>query len=181
MKKTELTISVAAANLYSFVTAGPPAALLAVAFGLTHGWERFWAGMDAFFNLLSFVLFFVVGIVVHEALHGLTWKVLSGKPWSAFKFGVMANSLTPYAHCKEPMSVNAYRWGVFMPGLILGLLPLLAAIYNGDGWLAWFGILFTTAAGGDFLVLVMLRNVPSHALVEDHPTRVGCTVLEAVN
>lgn len=178
MKRTDLSTSIAAANLYSFVTAGPPAVLLAVLFGLVHGWERFWAGMDAFFNLLSFLLFFVVGIVVHEAIHGLAWKLLSGKPWSAFKFGVMASSLTPYAHCTEPMGINAYRWGTFMPGLLMGLLPMLTAIYTGDGWLAWFGILFTTAAGGDFLVLVMLREVPANALVEDHPTRVGCFVLE---
>jgi hypothetical protein len=41
-----------------------------------------------------------------------------------------------------------------------------------------FGLLFTFAAGGDALVLWLLRGVAPHRLVEDHPTRAGCFVWE---
>ena len=34
------------------------------------------------------------------------------------------------------------------------------------------------AAGGDWLVLWLLRGVSPGAFVEDHPTRAGCYVLE---
>jgi hypothetical protein len=41
-----------------------------------------------------------------------------------------------------------------------------------------FGLLYTTAAGGDFLVLWILRNIKPNTLVEDHPTNAGCYIIE---
>jgi hypothetical protein len=35
----------------------------------------------------------------------------------------------------------------------------------------------TFCAGGDLLVLLLLRGVPANALVEDHPTRAGCRLV----
>ena len=67
-----------------------------------------------------------------------------------------------------------------MPGLVLGILPATAGLLLGSGGLLVFGIVFTAAAGGDFLILWMIRNVPSNSLVEDHPTRAGCYVFEGV-
>jgi hypothetical protein len=87
-------------------------------------------------------------------------------------------SLTPYAHLKEPIEVNAYRWGAFMPGLVLGLLPALVGILTGNGFLIAFGLLFVSAAGGDLLILWLIRKVPAGRMVEDHPTNAGCYVLE---
>ena len=36
-----------------------------------------------------------------------------------------------------------------------------------------FGLFFILAAGGDILILWLLRNVKSSSFVQDHPTRVG--------
>ena len=44
-----------------------------------------------------------LGIVAHEAIHGLSWAYFSGRPLSAVKFGFQVKTLTPYAHCKEPI------------------------------------------------------------------------------
>jgi len=41
--------------------------------------------------------------------------------------------------------------------------------------------LFTIAAGGDFIVLWILRKTDSNNLVEDHPTRAGCFIYEVKN
>lgn len=40
-----------------------------------------------------------------------------------------------------------------------------------------FGLFFILAAGGDILILWLLRNVKSSSFVQDHPTRVGCYIL----
>jgi hypothetical protein len=40
------------------------------------------------------------------------------------------------------------------------------------------GALFVLATGGDLLVLWVIRELPASALVEDHPTRAGCYVLD---
>ncbi|MGB8982049.1 MAG: DUF3267 domain-containing protein, partial [Anaerolineales bacterium] len=62
--------------------------------------------------------------------------------------------------------------------LILGILPYLVSLFTGNGCLFWFGLLNTAAAGGDFLILWLIRKVKSGRLVEDHPTHAGCYVLE---
>ncbi|HET6528317.1 MAG TPA: hypothetical protein VFG39_06165, partial [Balneolaceae bacterium] len=53
----------------------------------------------------------------------------------------------------------------------------LASLILQNGWLLGFGLLFTLAAGGDILILWLLRKVDDGLLVQDHPDLVGCVVL----
>jgi hypothetical protein len=128
-------------------------------------------------EVVAGLLIFLGGICIHELLHMLAWKFSSGKPFSAFKFGIDPKSLSPYAHCTESMAVGPYRLGGAAPGILVGILPYLIGLIAGDLIWALWGYLFTLAASGDWIVLWLLRNVPQHALVEDHPTRAGCTVI----
>lgn len=129
-------------------------------------------------NLLVFMLVVIVGIIIHEAIHGITWAVFGRKPWSTIKFGFQLKTLTPYCHIKEPVEVNAYRIGAFMPGLIVGILPYIYSLITGDASWFWFGLIHTASAGGDWLVLWLIRAVKAGSLVEDHPTQAGCYVIE---
>jgi hypothetical protein len=117
-------------------------------------------------------------VIAHELIHGISWVLFGRKPFSAVKFGFQWKSFTPYAHLKEPVEVNAYRIGGFMPGLILGILPYFLSLVLGNGNLFWFGLVHTAAAGGDWLILWLIRKVKAGMLVEDHPTNAGCYVLE---
>lgn len=128
-------------------------------------------------GLVPLALLFIAGIVIHELLHGLTWMLLGKAPSGSVKFGFQLKTLTPYAHCTEPLEVGAYRWGAAVPGLVLGILPGVAALATGSSAMLVFGFLFTLAAGGDALILWMLRDVPAGALVVDHPSRAGCYVV----
>jgi len=38
-------------------------------------------------------------------------------------------------------------------------------------------MVFIFAAGGDLLVLWVIRNVDARAMVQDHPSRAGCLVV----
>jgi hypothetical protein len=121
---------------------------------------------------------FALSVVVHELIHGVTWVLATRRTWSAVKFGFQWKTLTPYAHIKEPTEVNAYRIGAFMPGNYSGHPALYPFLDHGEFNLLWFSLLNTTAAGGDWLILWMIRNVKAGTLVEDHPTNAGCYVLE---
>lgn len=129
-----------------------------------------------FIFILVFTL--VLGSILHELIHGFSWAYFGHKPLNAIKFGFQWKTLTPYAHCHEPMEVQAYRLGGIMPLLVLGLLPSLIGIGSGNGWLMFFGFLFTMAAGGDLLVLWLIRDVKPGQIVEDHPTQAGCYLIE---
>ncbi|MEE2897564.1 MAG: metalloprotease family protein [Gemmatimonadota bacterium] len=80
-------------------------------------------------------------------------------------------------HKKESISVAAYRWSALLPGLLLGVLPFLGALVSSSVWLAAWGIFFTLAASGDLLVVWLVRDVSSDALVIDHSSRCGCEVV----
>lgn len=178
MNKRDLSVSMAKANFYCLLIAVPLASLLGWLYFKIWGYANLIKIYLSFKNLLYLSIFFVIGTVVHELIHGLSWVIFGQKPLKFVKYGFQLKTLTPYAHCRKPMEANAYRIGVLMPGLLLGILPSLIGIATGNGWVMNFGILFTLAAGGDFLILWLIRNVSSSKLVEDHPTKAGCYVID---
>ena len=116
------------------------------------------------------------GIIIHELIHGLVWSIYAKNGFRSIKFGVIWKMLTPYCHCKEPLLVKHYIIGAIMPAIILGFLPALYAMIVGDfGWLI-FGIFFTMAAAGDFLIIDLLRKENRNDLVQDHPSEAGCYI-----
>jgi hypothetical protein len=178
-QKTDLSVSMMAANFLSLLIALPLIVLLAGLY-LLRWWGQVWAGtfVIEFRTLLLSLVVFFAGVVVHELIHAASWMVFGRVPRNAIAFGIDKKTLSPYTHLKEPLEVNRYRIGGVMPGLVMGILPALAAVVTGSGWLLGFGLLFTLAAGGDFLILWLIRKVPGGRMVEDHPTRGGCIVTE---
>ncbi len=173
-QKRDISISMAKANLFGVFLGIPTAILQVASFIGIHGNQA----LEAQLNPVLLGTLILAGIPVHELIHALAWAFFGKKPFSTIQYGFMWKTLTPYAHMKEPLEVNTYRLGAFMPGLVLGIIPFLFAIVTGSGDLLWFSLLHATAASGDWLVLWLIRAVKPGSLVEDHPTNAGCYVLE---
>jgi hypothetical protein len=173
--KRDLSISMAWANVVVMFISIPVAISQFAIFSLVHGAEK----LQTTWNFMLLIAIVLLGVVVHELIHGITWVIFGHKRFSAIKFGFQWKTLTPYAHLKEPVEVNAYRIGAFMPGFILGILTYILSIVLGDGNLFWFSMVHTAAAGGDWLILWLIRNVKAGMQVEDHPTNAGCYVIES--
>jgi hypothetical protein len=173
--KHDLSISMARANIVVMFISIPVVILQFAVFILLHGMKKLEPTWD------SLILFIVVllGVIIHELIHGISWMIFGRKPFSAIKFGFQWKTFTPYAHLKEPVEVNAYRLGGFLPGFILGILTYSLSLIIGDANLFWFSLFHTSAAGGDWLILWLIRNVTAGMQVEDHPTNAGCYVLES--
>ena len=155
------------------------AALLVVPFFYLWGWPHLKAGLAASFDAFWIAMpLFLAGLVAHELIHGLSWALLARKPISCIRYGIQWKSLTPYAHVREPLPVSVYRWGTFAPALFLGLIPTFISYFNGSAPLLIFGLSMTIVAGGDFLILWLIRGAHPQALAEDHPTRAGCYLHE---
>ena len=167
----------AQANVAALVGVLPGLAALVVVYGLVWGWGALGDGFnDLIEPLWRFVLLFAGGVLAHEALHGIAWR-LAGAERGSVRLGFQLKTLTPYAHSSAPMTARAYRIGALTPGVLLGVIPALAGLALGAGAVFWFGLLFTLAAGGDALILWLLRGVDGRRLVADHPTKPGCLVL----
>jgi hypothetical protein len=120
----------------------------------------------------------VGGVLLHEIIHGLSWAYFGRKSLQSIRFGIHWKTLTPYAHCTEPMSARAYRFGAVMPGLLLGGIPAAIGLVIGSGAWTIYGAIFLVAAIGDGIVVWVIRQVPGAVLVEDHPARAGCYVFD---
>lgn len=169
------SVSMLRANLVA-LSLGIPVALAQLAlFVLLHDELRIAITLP---GALLFLVVMFASIVVHELIHGLTWQFAGGRATTSVTYGMQWKTLTPYAHLSGPIAVGVYRLGGLMPGLVLGLIPYALSLISGNSYLLLFGVLHTLAAGGDWLILWLLRGVRPGTLVEDHPSRAGCYVLE---
>lgn len=175
---TDVSISMARATVFTLAISVPLVALLV---GLYAAFSSNAAsGMQVIgpMDVLLFVVALAAGVVLHEAIHALGWLWFGHVSRTHIEFGFQFRTLTPYAHATEPMAANGYRAGTVLPAVMLGVLPFAVGTVLQSPGIALFGILMTFAAGGDLLVLWLMRKVGPHALVQDHPSRAGCIVLE---
>lgn len=137
-------------------------------------------GVDFSDFILILVIFFA-SILVHEWLHVFGFTRVGKAPKTSVKYGFSWKGLAPYAHCSAQMTTAAYRISVALPGIVLGVIPAILGIVLGVWWLTAWGTLMFAAAGGDLAVLLAIRKVPKDAMVQDHPSKAGCQVLNSAD
>jgi len=170
------SVSMVAANILGVLLVVPSVGGLAAAYAAIWGWRSLGASLAAV-NLWALPVL-LLAVALHELIHGVTWAWLAGKPFGTIRFGFQIATLTPFAHSKEPLPIGPYVIGILMPGLVLGVLPCLVAMALGSGTLMLGGLAMTAAAGGDMLIVWLLRGAGRRSLVLDHPSRAGCWVLD---
>ncbi len=174
----DLSVSMIRANLYSLFFTLPAVTVFLGGYLFLWGKGGIISARQVMFHHLWISLLVLVGgIVLHELFHALTWMYLTKKPIKTITFGINLKALSPYAHSNQAMSIRAYRWGAAVPGLLLGIIPSLAGWISGNGGIMAFGLLFTAAAGGDAMVLWMIRKENPETLVLDHAVNAGCLIL----
>jgi len=173
----DLSISLARANVYTLAVSLPLVGLMLLAYLELSPAGFVPANTPTLPASLLFLVLLMVGILAHEAIHGLAWSFFGRLPLRRIRFGFQASTLTPYAHALDPLTARAYRIGAVLPALLLGGLPFLVGTIVGSTPPALFGMIFVFAAGGDLLILWLIRGVDPRALVQDHPSRAGCIVL----
>ncbi len=182
-KKEKLTIDLVWANVFALLILIP----IVLVFGIPY--YLIWKPTFDIKNLLDaigpqgvglgFIMtfgIFMMGIVVHELIHGITWAMFAKDGFKSIKFGVLWKMLTPYCHCKEPLTVRQYIIGAITPAIFLGFIPSTLAIVVGNLGMLIFGMFFTMAAAGDFLIINLIRKEKKDDLVQDHPSEAGCYI-----
>ena len=174
------SVSIPVAN----VLAGVVALALAVPMVLLYGRaarESLFTVLDGnpgWGTLTAVIAGILAGTYVHELIHATSFRRIGRASKAAVGIGVHWKVLTPFAWCKEPISAAAYRWAAVLPGIILGVFPFVVSLIVKDAWLAAWGVFFTMAAAGDFLVLWLIRDLAQATWIIDHPSRCGCAIVE---
>ncbi|MGE5355131.1 MAG: DUF3267 domain-containing protein [Deltaproteobacteria bacterium] len=182
-EKEKLTIDIINANIIAIVLIIPCILIFGLPFYLI--WKNeidftYFSGKKIFSEIpfISLYIFvtMIAGIIIHELIHGIVWAIYSNKGFKSIKIGILWKLLTPYCHCSEPLKLRHYMAGAIAPSIILGFLPSILAVITGSTGLLLFGIIFTVAAAGDFMILYILRNENKDDLVLDHPSEAGCYI-----
>lgn len=159
-------------NFLTTLLAIPLFCLSVLPYAILNGWQHTYVEIIRLVDL-KLILFLFCGIILHEGIHALTWIVLLKKGFKSITFGFNLHSFSPYTHCKVAMKVWQYRLGGIMPGLILGIIPVVLSFIFMSTLLNLVGFLFLWAAGGDFISLFLLRKLDKNAMVLDHPDEMG--------
>lgn len=187
MTKIKKTVSVAEANNLGLLIILPVLVLYISIFYYTNPNERTLTNISKFISQsidiygswvysTVFLTIIISGIIVHELIHGVCWALYAKKGFKSISFGIVWQFINPYCHCKEPLKLKNYIFGALMPGFLLGLLPTIYAIIFNHIYLFIFDCFFTIAAGGDLLMVYILRKESIDTLVQDHPTEPGCYI-----
>jgi hypothetical protein len=177
MTEDKRTFKMGKANLMALVFGIPLIGILILPYYFAYGIEST-NQIRLFFALRTFIPAIVIGIIIHEAIHGFTWSIAAKIPISDIKFGFQIKTVTPFAHCKVPINIVAYRIGAIMPFLILGLLPYVYALATKNPIALGFSLFFSFVAIGDLMILWITRDIPSDKKVQDHPTEGGVTITD---
>jgi hypothetical protein len=137
-----------------------------------HGTEALSIALDRTGGV-GFLAVFAGGIVIHELLHGWGWSLAPGVSRADVSYGFQWKTLTPYAHLETALPARSYRVGTAMPGLVLGVAPVLLGTALQWPVVAGYGAVLLSLACGDLLILLRIWRLPADALVRDHPVRFG--------
>lgn len=174
---TRRSVSLGRANLVAAALAPIWAAASLLPLYLQHGAASLEAAWQTVTHLPMFVPLMLVSIATHEAIHGVG-LLHAGVPRTALRFGFQSGTLTPYASTAHPVPIRGYRVAVAAPAVLLGMVPLVLGWWTGLGALTVYAFWMLCFAGGDVLILWLVRDVRAESLVVDLPDRAGCRIVD---
>ena len=179
-RRVDLVVDVVQANVMAVVVMLPFLAAAAVLFFALNPVGEVYI---PFSGMALWLLAFLVLVVLHEAIHGLTWGLMAPHGFKAIAFGVIWQMLTPYCTCNDGLKRWQYLLGGLMPTLILGFGLAGLATAQGSLWLFSLAEVMILGGGGDFLVVFKMLRHPQKdgAVYYDHPYECGLVVFEPEN
>jgi hypothetical protein len=146
--------------------------------GATLAYILFWGSGSMAIGSASLPRFLIIGLILHEGLHAAGWILAARVGVRDIRFGIFWRYLAPYAHCKVPMPMAAYRFAVLLPGVLTGVIPLFVGLGTQNFDLTLAGAVLTGGAAGDVAVLWASRPYDRAQRVMDHPSKPGFLLVE---
>lgn len=131
-QRKDLTISIKDANIKGMIAVAPDVIvwiLLYIVFN---------TGKPMNTPMILLVPLMIVGIVVHELLHGLVWGLCCEEHFRSISFGFIWKMLTPYCTCSQPLKQSYYIAGSIAPYLLLGILPCAIGVISSACIPVWY-------------------------------------------
>lgn len=172
-----ITMSALAANTWAVVAALPIAIPLIVIYFMVAKEISF---SDSGEFLAAYIIFLIL-IVVHELIHGITWGLFAENGLKSISFGFIVEYLTPYCTCNQPLKKHQILIGSLMPTVILGIGLGIISIFISSPTLLLVSVLNIFGGGADLTMsvkLLLYKSPSKDVLFMDHPYEIGTAVFE---
>ena len=175
----EVVIPGSKANAWSFIVFLVALVISGGPFAAIYGFGVLKQGFVSFLtDYVGLALTLLVGTLLHEFLHALGFSLAADRGWSSIHFGFSWKDFAPFTYCDDVVSYSGFATATLLPGILLGILPLIISMINGNSWILSFGVFFTAGAAGDFLCIINLLKYPTHFRVKDHSDSIGFILME---
>lgn len=174
--KREMTVGALAANLFGLLSSLP---FVGIGYWI---YRMFCPPLDFLhLELLWFLIFTLILVVVHELIHGLMFGMFADGHFRSVRFGIIWSGLMPYCTCSEPLKRWQYVLACLTPTLVLGFGLMGAAAILHSSMLFLIGGVMTVGGGGDLFMILKILFYPAggkEALFHDHPWKCGFVAFE---
>ncbi|WP_246946165.1 DUF3267 domain-containing protein [Bacillus pinisoli] len=126
--------------------------------------------------LLKFYVCYMLGIIIHELLHAIGFIIFGKAKLGDIKFGFIMKHMMPYAHCKVPITALSYKISLLLPVILTGIVPFSLGVILGNGLWVTVSVFLIAGGVGDWIIFRKIYKYPHDALLEDHPSAIGCVV-----
>jgi hypothetical protein len=109
-------------------------------------------------NVLIIIIPFIIGVILHELIHGFFYAVFAKNKFKSIKFGIKLKYGVAYCMCTELIKVKHSIIVLIMPAIILGFIPCIFSLIIGNLFLLIFGIIFIAGGTGDFYIILKLMK-----------------------
>jgi len=121
---------------------------------------------------------FIIGILLHELIHGVAFSFFCKNGFKSITFGYSKKDMVLFTHCKEPLNRIGFWIGSLSPLILLGLIPAVVGILLGRIDFIVFGFIFSSISVGDIYIVINTRWLSNRATVIDDPDSIGITVMD---
>lgn len=119
------------------------------------------------YTVIIGLLVFILGIVVHELIHGIFIAIFSKNGFKDIKFGISTSEvIAPYCDFKEDLNIWEFRICAIMPTIVLAFIPIILGFIIHDFIYLLGGCLFLIAGAGDFYLLWITKNLKKDVLIK---------------
>lgn len=174
--KKELTMTVEKVCKKGFITIIPIILIgFAIYYLIRGGYNILETPWKDYFTVM---IYFIIGFVLHELIHGIVWGRVSEGGFKSADFGYDPNYAKPYCNPTEIITMKQFKIGKVMPLIITGILPYLISIIIVSFHLMIASLLLIGLCGVDIVILKMIFKEENTTLVMNHEKHYGCIVLE---
>ena len=131
------------------------------------------------FDIISFVIFIFLWLIIHELLHGLGFIIFKEVKFKNLTFGMFLEKGIFYVMCKQNIDRRIILTSLCFPVIIIGIITLMLGMYINSFMLVYLSIMNIVASIGDIVMIIYFIKAPKDIVYLDLDDPTSFTVVSS--